>query len=309
MIPDEIKIFAPATVANVGCAFDILGFALENIGDEMIFRKTRKLGIQIISRGLGNLPTEPAKNVAGVVALEMLKGVKVNFGLEIEINKLIKPGSGLGSSAASASGAAFGINRLFGLKYSPADLVKFAMLGEKLASGAEHADNVAPAIFGKFTLIRGYNPLDMIEIDPPDDLFCTIIHPQIQIKTIEARKILPEEIALKLAVIQWGNVAGLIAGLYQSDYGLIGRSMEDIIIEPYRAGLIPFFYDLKESAIKAGALGCSISGSGPAVFALSRGEHVANKVKSAFNKVYLDKGIDFNLYVSKIAVEGSRIIE
>jgi len=305
---NEIKVFAPATVANVGCAFDILGFALQNIGDEMIFRKTDKQGIRIISRGLGNLPTEPEKNVAGVVAIEMLKDKDPSIGLEIEINKLINPGSGMGSSAASASGAAYGINKLFGWNYSAHELVRYAMVGEKLASGAEHADNVAPAITGRFALIRGYNPLDIVEIDAPNDLYCSIIHPQIEIKTIEARKILPKEIELKRAVIQWGNVAGLIAGLYQSNYELIGRSLNDIIVEPVRATLIPEFYSLKSSALHAGALGCSIAGSGPAVFAFSKGEKTANGVKEAFNDVYSKTGIDYHLFVSKICDQGARII-
>ena len=305
---NEIKVFAPATVANVGCAFDILGFALQNVGDEMIFRKTDKPGIKIISKGLGNLPTEPEKNVAGVVAIEMLKLNSESYGLEIEINKLINPGSGMGSSAASASGAAFGINKLFGWNYNAHELVHFALQGEKLASGAVHADNVAPAITGRFALIRCHNPLDMVVIDSPDDLYCTIIHPQIEIKTIEARKILPKQITLENAVTQWGNIAGLISGLYQSDYELISRSLADVIVEPVRADLIPRFYKLKNAALEAGALGCSIAGSGPAVFAFSKGEKIADEVKNAFNDVFSETGIDFNLFVSKIGNQGSRII-
>ncbi|MFN8257749.1 MAG: homoserine kinase [Bacteroidales bacterium] len=304
----EIKVFAPATVANVGCAFDILGFALQDIGDEMSFRKTKKPGITLINKGLGNLPDEPEKNVAGVVAIEMMKDLKPTEGIEIEIHKKINPGSGMGSSAASASGAAFGIAKLFGLQMNMHQLVNYAMQGEKLASGAEHADNVAPAITGSFALIRGYNPLDIIEIKSPKDLFCTIIHPQIEIKTIEARKILPNEIPLKTAVIQWGNVAGLISGLYQSDYGLIGRSMNDIIIEPVRASLIPGFHDLKRAALDAGALGCSIAGSGPAVFAFSHGERTAHNVYEAFNKTYKQKNIEYQIYISKICPDGTRIL-
>jgi len=309
MVLEEIKVFAPATVANVGCAFDILGFALENIGDEMIFRKTNHPGVKIISKGLGNLPAEPQKNVAGVVAIEMLKKEDGSFGVEIEINKLINPGSGIGSSAASASGAAYGLNELFGKNYSIHELIHFAMLGEALASGAMHADNVAPAITGEFSLIRGYNPLDMIVIDAPQDLYCTIIHPQIEIKTKEAREMLPKQVPLKDAVIQWGNVAGLIAGLYQSDYKLIGRSLKDIIIEPQRAKLIPGFPELKQAAMDSGALGCSISGSGPSVFALSEGEQRAQAIHNSFNEVYKNKGIDYNLFVSKIGKQGSRLIK
>lgn len=309
IVIEEIKVFAPATVANVGCAFDILGFALENIGDEMIFRKTSSPGIKIISKGLGNLPTNPEKNVAGVVAIEMMKNEDSSFGLEIEINKKINPGSGIGSSAASASGTAFGISKLLNRNYSTHELIHFAMQGEKLASGAEHADNVAPAITGEFALIRGYHPLDMIVIKAPKNLYCTVIHPQIEIKTKEAREMLPKEVALKDAVIQWGNVAGLIAGLHQSNYQLIGRSLQDIIIEPHRAKLIPGFYNLKMAAMDSGALGCSISGSGPSVFALSEGIETANAIKAAFDKVYFDKGIDYHLFVSTIGKTGSRLIQ
>jgi homoserine kinase len=307
MLLEEIKVFAPATVANVGCAFDILGFALENIGDEMIFRKTTRPGVRIISKGLGNLPTEPEKNVAGVVALEMLKKEDSSLGVEIEINKLINPGSGIGSSAASASGTAFGLNALFRRKYNTHELIHFAMLGEALASGAMHADNVAPAITGEFSLIRGYNPLDLIVIEAPRNLYCTIIHPQIEIKTKEAREMLPKQVNLKDAVTQWGNVAGLIAGLYKSDYQLIARSLKDTIIEPKRAKLIPGFYELKQAALDSGAVGCSISGSGPSVFALSEGKARAEAVYNAFNEVYKNKGIDYNLFVSKIGKQGSRI--
>lgn len=305
----EIHIFAPATVANVGCAFDILGFALENIGDEMIFRKTSEPGVKIISKGLGNLPNEPEKNVAGVVAIEMMKHENGNFGVEIEINKLINPGSGIGSSAASASGAAYGLNQLLGRNYSDHELIHFAMIGEALASGAMHADNVAPAITGEFSLIRGYNPLDMVVINAPNNLYCTIIHPQIEIKTKEAREILPKRVALKDAVTQWGNVAGLIAGLYQSDYKLIGRSLKDVIVEPQRSKLIPGFKELQQAAIKAGAVGCSISGSGPSVFALSEGKERAEAIYDAFDKIYKTKNIDYNLFVSKIGKQGARRIE
>jgi homoserine kinase len=305
---DNVKVFAPATIANVGSAFDILGFALRTIGDEMIFRKTEKKGIKIVSKGLGKLPEDPEKNIAGVVATEMMKLERGNFGVEIEINKQIFPGSGLGSSASSAAGTAVGLNSLLNRNYTDMQLIKFAMVGEMLASGAEHADNVAPAIMGKFTLISGYNPLNIIEIAVPDDLFCTIIHPQIEIKTIEARKVLPQTIPLKTAVLQWGNVAGLVAGLYRSDYLLIGKSMGDYIVEPARASLIPQFYQLKDAALNAGALGCSIAGSGPAVFAFSKGKEIAERVREAFDREFSQTGIAYNLFVSEIGTEGARLI-
>lgn len=295
-----IKIFAPATVANVSCAFDVLGFALDNVGDEMTFKKTNNKGVQIKMLGNSNLPTEPDKNVAGVVAMEMLNKINADFGVIIEIDKKIKPGSGIGSSAASAAGAAYGVNILLDSKFNKTELVQFAMLGEALASGIAHADNVAPAIFGGFALVRSYSPLDIIKINSPEKLFCTVIHPQIEVKTENARKILKENVLLKDAVEQWGNIAGLISGLYTKDYDLIGRSLQDKIIEPVRSILIPLFYEVKQAFMAAGALGGGVSGSGPSIFALSKGQEAAEKVAKAMENVYAKTGIDFDIHVSGI---------
>ena len=305
---DEIKIFAPATVANVSCAFDILGFALENVGDEMIFSKNTNKKITISVPEGSNLPTAPEKNVAGVVAQAMLEKAKAVFGVHIHIEKRIKPGSGIGSSAASSAGTAFGINKLLGDIFSKSELVEFAMLGEALASGIPHADNVAPAIMGGFALVRSYHPLELIKIPAPDELYCTVIHPQIEVKTENSRKILKKNILLKDAVTQWGNIAGLIAGLYSKDYGLIGRSLDDKIVEPVRSILIPLFFELKQAFLSAGALGGGISGSGPSVFALSKGKQTAENVANAMNEVYAKTGVDFDIHLSKINDEGIIII-
>ena len=304
----DIKIFAPATVANVSCAFDVLGFALDNVGDEMTFLKTNNKGVQIKMLGNSNLPTGPKKNVAGVVAIEMLKETNANFGVHIEIDKKIKPGSGIGSSAASAAGAAYGVNKLLGDKFNSTELVQFAMIGEALASGIPHADNVAPAIFGGFALVRNYSPLDIIKINSPKQLFSTIIHPQIEVKTENARKILKKDVLLKDAVEQWGNIAGLISGLYTDNYELIGRSLQDKIVEPVRSMLIPLFNEVKQSFMEAGALGGGISGSGPSIFALSRGQDMAEKVAIEMQKVYARTGIDFDIHVSGINPEGIKEI-
>jgi len=305
---EELTIFTPATVANVSCAFDVLGFALDNVGDEMTFKKIDNKGVKIKMLGNSNLPTEPDKNVAGVVAMEMLKKANADFGILIEIDKKIKPGSGIGSSAASSAGAAYGVNKFLGNIFNKIELVQFAMLGEKLASGIAHADNVAPAIFGGFALVRSYSPLDIIKINSPEKLFCTVIHPQIEVKTENARKILKKDVLLKDAVEQWGNVAGLISGLHSQDYELIGRSLQDKIVEPVRSVLIPLFLKVKQAFLEAGALGGGISGSGPSIFSLSKGLETAEKVAEAMKKVYSQTGIDFDIHVSRINSVGIKEI-
>ena len=304
---EKIKIFAPATVANVSCAFDVLGFPLQETGDVMTFLKTSETGVKIRMLGNSNLPTEAERNVAGVVALAMLERKSSGFGVEIEIDKRIKPGSGIGSSAASAAGAAFGMNLILGEVFSQNELIEFAMLGEKLASGVAHADNVAPCITGGFALVRSYEPLDVIRIESPDELYVTILHPQIEVKTSDSRRVLKKELPLKTAVKQWGNIASLISALHTSDYELLGRSLEDIIIEPIRSVFIPLFYEVKQAAKDAGTLGSGISGSGPSIFALSKGLETATKAAEAMKKVYAQTDIEFDIHVSKIATTGCRL--
>ena len=304
---EKIKIFAPATVANVSCAFDVLGFPLQETGDVMTFLKTSETGVKIRMLGNSNLPTEAERNVAGVVALAMLERKSSGFGVEIEIDKRIKPGSGIGSSAASAAGAAFGMNLILGEVFNQNELIEFAMLGEKLASGVAHADNVAPCITGGFALVRSYEPLDVIRIESPDELYVTILHPQIEVKTSDSRRVLKKELPLKTAVKQWGNIASLISALHTSDYELLGRSLEDIIIEPIRSVFIPLFYEVKQAAKDAGTLGSGISGSGPSIFALSKGLETATKAAEAMKKVYAQTDIEFDIHVSKIAATGCRL--
>ena len=305
---NSIKIFSPATIANVSCGFDILGLCLDTVGDEMIIRKTKEKGVTI-SKIVGQiLPLETKKNVAGVAALALLEKIDVDCGFDIEIHKNIKPGSGIGSSAASSAGAVFGINKLLGEPFSLEELVPFAMEGEKLASGSAHADNVAPALLGGFTLVRSYTPLDVIKINSPRELYATVIHPQIEIKTSDSRSVLKQQVTLKLAVKQMGNLGGLISGLYTENYDLISNSLHDEIVEPNRSILIPRFDDVKVASIKAGALGSGISGSGPSIFALSRGEETAKKVGESMSRVYEKIGIDYDIHVSKINQEGIKIL-
>ena len=309
MIINEIKIFCPATIANISCGFDVLGLALDAVGDEMIVRKTKEKGIKITKLVGQDLPTETLQNVAGVAGLALLSESNYNGGFEVEIYKKIKAGSGIGSSAASSTGAVWAMNELLGRPFSMLQLVKFAMEGERLASGVAHADNVAPALFGGFTLVRSYEPLDIIKINTPKELYATVIHPQIEVKTSDSRKILKTTISMEDGIKQWGNVGGLVAGLFTEDYDLIGRSLVDHIVEPIRSILIPSFDDVKAKSLKAGALGCGISGSGPSIFALSKGEETAQKVAQAMHGVYQKIGIDYDIHVSKINLEGIKIIK
>ncbi len=305
---NEIKVFCPATIANISCGFDVLGVALDAVGDEMVVRKTNEKGIQITKLEGQDLPMETLKNVAGVAGLALLDKNDYKGGFEIEIYKKIKAGSGIGSSAASSAGAVWAMNKLLGNPYSKSDLVRFAMEGERLASGVAHADNVAPALFGGFTLVRSYEPLDIVPIPSPSDLYATVIHPQIEVKTSDSRKILKTNITLKDGIKQWGNVGGLIAGLFTSDYDLIGRSLVDHIVEPIRSILIPGFDEVKSETIKAGALGCGISGSGPSIFALCKGELKAQKVATVMKQIYQNIEIDYDVHVSKVNTEGVRKI-
>lgn len=305
---DKIHVFCPATIANISCGFDVLGVALDAVGDEMIVRKTPEKGIRITKLEGQDLPMETLQNVAGVAGLALLAASDYKGGFEIEIYKKIKAGSGIGSSAASSTGAVLAMNQLLGKPFSTLELVKFAMEGERLASGVAHADNVAPALFGGFALVRSYDPLDIIAIKSPSELYATVIHPQIEVKTSDSRKILKSTISLADGIKQWGNVGGLIAGLYTEDYDLIGRSLVDHIIEPIRSILIPEFDNVKSQALKAGALGCGISGSGPSIFALSKGEENAQKVADSMRSAYKNTGIDYDIHVSKINSEGIKIL-
>jgi homoserine kinase len=305
----EIKIFCPATIANLSCGFDVLGLCLETIGDEMIIRKSEEKGIRISKITGADLPLEPEKNVAGVAALALLNAVSTDCGFEMEIHKKIKTGSGIGSSSASAAGAVFGINELLGNPFSRNELIEFAMKGEALASGCEHADNVAPCLLGGFTLVRGYEPLDVIRIDSPSEIFAVALHPHIEVKTSDSRAVLHPTIPLKDAITQWGNVGGLIAGLYTNDYELIGRSLNDVIVEPLRKKLIPGFDATKNAAIQKGALGAGISGAGPSIFALCKGSEVAKNVAVAMTDAFKNTTITSDIYISKINPIGVKIIE
>jgi len=309
-MPESIKVYAPATVANVTCGFDVLGFAVDNPGDEVELKLTDKPGVTIkrITGDNGRLSLDPQKNTAGISIFKYLEHFGIEKGVEMTLHKKMPLGSGLGSSAASSAAGVFAMSRLLGRNESALELLPFAMEGEFIACGSAHADNVGPALFGGFVLIRSYDPLDVVKIPTPESLFATIIHPHIEVETKDARNILPRFIPLKDAIVQWGNVGGLIAGLMLQDMGLISRSLQDVIIEPKRAILLPGFYEAKHEALQAGALGGGISGSGPSIFQLSKDEETAIQVGNAMQAVYKELGIGSEVYISKVNKDGPQIL-
>lgn len=308
---NSVKAFAPATVANVSCGFDIFGFAIQEPGDTVELYKRDEPGVVIteITGDEGRLPRQAEKNSVTVVMLALLKhlGIK-DFGCEVVLRKNMPLGSGMGSSAASAVAGVVAMNELLGNPLSRKALLPFAMEGERIASGSAHADNVGPSLLGGFVVIRSYNPLDIFTIPVPDDLYCTLVHPDIEINTKDARFILRNEVSLKNTIAQMGNVAGLVAGLMKADYDLISRSMVDVIIEPVRSILIPEFKDVKQAAISNGALGCSISGAGPSMFALSRGIENAQNAGKAMQERFASAGIESAVHVSGINQGGAVIL-
>jgi homoserine kinase len=303
----SVTVASPATVANLVCGFDILGLALNEPYDTMTVAYKDETGLTIRNVDDFGLPEDPLKNVAGVALLSLMDALEFPIGLEMTIEKHIKPGSGIGSSAASAAGSVAAANILLGNKFSKNELIQFAMNGEKLASGVKHADNIAPCLLGGITLIKSILPLDIVALSSPP-LYVTIVHPQIEVKTSDARQILRKQVLLKDAIKQWGNIAGLVAGFLQSDYGLIGRSLEDFIIEPVRSILIPGFDEVKRQCKAAGALGGGISGSGPSIFMLSTSYAIAKDVEKEMNTIYNRIGIDHSTYVTTINTEGVKII-
>ncbi|HYG01082.1 MAG TPA: homoserine kinase [Chryseosolibacter sp.] len=304
-----VKAFAPATVANVSCGFDVLGFAVEEPGDEVSvsLNDSAEVTIEIIGDG-GCLPTDPAKNTATVAVHALLRVLNKKHGVAVELRKILPLGSGMGSSAASAVAALVAVNHLLGEPFSRKELLPFAMEAERVACGSAHADNVAPSLLGGFVLIRSYDPLDIIDIPVPSDLFCTLVHPGLELKTQDSRLVLRQQIPLRDAVTQWGNIAGLITGLMKPDYDLIGRSLTDVVAEPARSVLIPGFSEVKQKAIECGALGAGISGSGPTIFALSTGKQIATRVGEVVKQIFAKYGLKSEVYLSKVNTQGARII-
>jgi homoserine kinase len=307
----SVKAFAPATVANVSCGFDILGFAIDAMGDivELVQKDKPGLRVVFIEGDEGRLPLDAAKNTCAVAIQAMLDELGINPGIDIYLKKGLPLGSGMGSSAASAVAALVASNELLGNPFSKKELLPFAIAAEKVACGAGHADNVAPSLLGGFVLIRDYHPLDVIKLHVPNELYCTLLHPHFELNTADSRSVLRDQIPMKVSTIQSGNVAGFIAGLYQEDYDLISRSLKDVIAEPNRAVLIPGFYEIREKLKEAGVLGMGISGSGPTLFALSRGAETSAKIATAAEEIYQSIGLEVDIYFSKINTQGAYVIQ
>jgi len=307
----SVRAFAPATVANVCCGFDILGFAVDFPGDEVILtqRDDSEIKVTAIHGDEGRLPLEANKNTASVAVQSLLKEIGSNQGVDIELFKNLPLGSGMGSSAASGAAALVAMNHLLGNPLTREELVHHAMESERVACGSAHADNVAPCLLGGFVLVREYEPLDLIKIPVTQNLFCTLVHPHLELKTEDSRRVLKPTLPLKDAIIQSGNIAGLMLGLMKPDFDLIGRSLKDVIAEPIRSAFIPGFDQLRKEAVDAGALGFGISGSGPTVFAISVNHEKALAAGATIKKQFLKYKLESDVFVSRINMEGARILE
>jgi len=306
-----VKVFAPASVANLACGYDILGLAINGPGDEIIAKQVDKPGVVIsfIAGAKGKLPKEARKNTAGMAAIKLLEFLgEEKIGIDLKIYKKMPFGSGLGSSAASAAAAVMAVNEVLKRPLTRRELLPFAVLGEQVADGAYHADNVAPSLMGGIIFIRSNKTLDVHRIPVPKGLHVTVIYPHIKVLTKDSRNILGDMLRLDQHVEQSGNLGGLILGLYNSNFDLIGRSLEDVVIEPQRAQLIPGFIEVKQQALKQGALGCSISGAGPSIFALSSNNVIAENVGNAMKKVFKDLKIESDLFISEVNQTGTYLI-
>ena len=327
----RIRVFAPGTIANIGCGFDVMGLALDGVGDVVdlsLFDNREDLAEEFgnslysaenCTLGIKNsssvkLPADPAENVITPAIVKMCEAYSTrvqkpcHLYIGIDILEKIRPGSGIGSSAAASASAVYALNKVLDNAFTEEELVDFAMEGEKLISGTPHADNVAPAIIGGVVFIRGYNPTDLIKLPVPDNFYCTVVHPHITVSTKEAREILPKAVERKDAIVQWGNVGGFVAGLLMNDLDLLGRSVKDVIAEPYRKGFIPGYDNLKEELLANGMIGVNIAGSGPSVFALSKSEEEAELARSIMEKHFSNLNIGREVYVNKVGKQGARVL-
>lgn len=305
----SLRITAPATVSNVGPGFDLMGFALEEPNDILQIRRNNVNSIRIINESDANLPLDPSKNVSSVAVQSLLNKFQIKDGFDLIFEKKINPGSGIGSSASSCTAAVLGVNQLLGELETKENLIEHALAGEFIASGSLHADNIAPALLGGFILIRSYDPIDIIKLAYPKNLICTLVHPDLIIKTTESRKLIPKKISLQNSITQSGNIAALVAGLNTNDFSLIGRSLNDKIAEPHRSRFIPGYDILKERLNDCGVLGMNISGSGPSVFALSDNPETARKAALVMKETFIEKDIKSISYISGISELGTCILD
>ena len=300
-----MRVLAPATSANLGPGFDVFGMALERPWDVIEVREAGE-GIRIEAEGFP-VPVEPGRNVAEVVAKGVLARFGLEAGVEIRLEKRIRPMSGLGSSAASAAGTAFALRELFELPLENLELVELALAGEALVSGEAHADNLAPCIYGGFTIAHP-RPLEVEALEPPGDAAYAILLPEVLVGTRDARAVLPRAVELELCTSNLARASMLVAGVCKGDIGLMGRGMEDRVFEPLRAKLIPHYLGVKEAALKAGAAGVAISGSGPAIMALCDSRKVeAKAVAEAMGEIYARFGLGYTLHHGRFGA-GCRVL-
>ncbi|MBR4995241.1 MAG: homoserine kinase [Alistipes sp.] len=306
----SVRVFAPATVANMGCGFDVMGMTLDGVGDVLCVTVDEGDDLQIENLTDIELPSDIDKNVVTPAIRAMMEAFGESRSVKVVFEKKIAPGSGIGSSAASSAAAVYALNEALGRPFSDERLVEFAMEGEKLISGGTpHADNVGPSILGGVVLLRGYHPLDIVRLPVPDNFCCSVAHPAIMVSTRMAREVLPTEIPLRMAVEQWGNVAGLVAGLALGDVHLVGRAMRDVVVEPHRKQFIPQFDELRRKVTEVGALAFNISGAGPSVFSLSADMETAEKVGEVMRQHFAELGVESDIYVSKVSNQGARVVE
>lgn len=310
MTDRTVTAFAPATVGNVGVGFDILGHTVKAVGDRVRARRSAERGIRIsgITGSQTTLPLEAEKNTAGMALVSMAGALSLPFGIEISIEKGIPLGSGLGGSAASAVAAVVAANALLDRPLSKLELLKFAMQGEAVASGSVHVDNIAPSLFGGLVLTVGIDNPRTKQIPVPPTVRCVLVHPHMFLSTREARRILRKTVDLSDLVWQTANLAGFLSGCYTNDLAMIRDSFEDVIIEPQRAQLIPGFKAVKQAAMSNGALGCSISGAGPTVFAWCE-DHYAEGIRASMVEAFAEHNLASDHWVSAIDTEGARIVE
>lgn len=304
----SVKVFAPATVANVGCGFDAMGFAFEGVGDEIEMWYSGNDHISYINESGVMLPEDSELNLMTPALRAIMDSIGERKGVVVKLVKKILPGSGIGSSAASAAAAVFAYNELSGSNFTTDQLITFALEGECMASGSKHADNVAPALMGGIVLVRDYNPIDTIHLKPARDIYCAVVHPHIEVKTIDSRAALQPSLPLNIAVRQWANVGSMVASILIGDFQLMSRSLKDLVAEPYRKKFIPDYDTLKSKIMEAGAIGSNISGSGPSVFALCEDAESAKRVSEIMLKHFIDLTIECDSYSSKISEQGTRLI-
>jgi homoserine kinase len=306
-----IAVYAPGSVSNVACGFDCLGFALDEPGDVVVAAPQDDAGVSIaaIHGDGGRLPADARKNTASAAVLALLQRLETTRGVSLTIHKGIPLTSGIGSSGASAVAAVVAANELLGRPAPMQMLLECAKLGEQAGCGSIHPDNVTPSLYGGFILARSAQPPDIVRLPVPQGLACAVLHPRMSVETGAARQLIGEQVPLKAATRQWANVGALIAALYTSDLELLSRSLVDHIAEPARAGLVPGFAAIKQAALDAGALGCSLSGSGPSIFALAASVDIARQAGDAMQRAFaVASDIGSDLWVCPVGHQGARVI-